>query len=491
MQTELFSKRRAGVLLHPTSLPETLGNGDLGKHAYRFVDFLAESGLSVWQMLPLNPPHSELSPYQCQSSHAGNLLLVDVSALEQKGWLAPLEVVPEALGEQRCQRLQRIALAYQGFKQLASSEEQQEFKNFCTAQAHWLEDYALFHALKRHYQQAAWWDWLPEHRDCQPQAVQQARLDFAEMILEQQFGQFIFFQQWLALKAYANAKGIFLFGDMPIFVAEDSADVWANRHYFLLDPQGRPQVVAGVPPDYFSATGQRWGNPLYNWHELREDKFSWWLQRLKTAELLFDVIRIDHFRGFEACWTIPASEQTAERGEWVKVEGEALFDTLLPQLRLPVVAEDLGVITPEVNALRNKYQFPGMKILQFAFDSDATNPYLPHNHEPNSVVYTGTHDNDTTLGWFKSLNPTMQEYVLKAVQAEPHQMPWKLIEMGFASVAKLVIIPMQDILGLDSSHRMNKPGTVQGNWEWRFSWSQLLPEQIHQLRYLSKFYGRD
>ncbi|MEN9460701.1 MAG: hypothetical protein RIS84_721 [Pseudomonadota bacterium] len=491
MQTEFFSQRRAGVLLHPTSLPGTLGNGDFGAQAYRFVDFLAASGLSVWQVLPLNPPHSELSPYQCQSSHAGNLLLVDLTALEEKGWLAPLEIAPESVGEQRCQRLQRLAQAYHGFKQVATLAEQQAFQEFCAQQAHWLDDYALFHTLKRHYQQAAWWEWLPEHRNYQASALQQARLEFTEMILEQKFGQFIFFQQWLALKAYANAKGVFLFGDMPIFVAEDSADVWANRGYFLLDEHGRPSVVAGVPPDYFSATGQRWGNPLYDWDKLQADNFAWWLQRLKTAELLFDVIRIDHFRGFEACWTIPATEKTAEHGEWVKVAGEALFDALLPQLHLPVVAEDLGVITPEVEALRHKYHFPGMKILQFAFDSDASNPYLPHNHEPNGVVYTGTHDNDTTLGWFHLLSPTVQAYALEYAHAEAHQMPWKLIELGFASVAKLVMIPMQDILSLDGSHRMNLPGTVKGNWEWRFSWSQLLPEHVEQLRHLSRFYGRD
>ncbi len=488
---EFFKKRRAGVLLHPTSLPGRYGNGDLGKEAYHFIDFLVNCGLSVWQMLPLGPPHADLSPYQCQSVHAANPALICLDSLVEKGWLnafhlPELSCVQDALSY----RYARLKEARVGFNLHASQTDKADFKTFIEKNAFWLNDYALFRALKTNSHNKAWWDWEAGLRDRKPQALRKAQKQLAESIEQHQFEQFIFFSQWQKLKNYAHQKGVSLFGDMPIFVAGDSADVWAQRENFLLDKKGQPTVVAGVPPDYFSATGQRWGNPHYNWEVMQADGFSWWIKRLETAQVLFDVIRIDHFRGFEACWMIPASEPVAIKGEWVKVPGLALFEKLEQVNTLPLVAEDLGVITEPVIELRDRFGLPGMKILQFAFDSGSDNPYLPHNHVPNCVVYTGTHDNNTTLGWFKELPVATQQYMCEYLHTTPYEVPWNLIEAAFASVARLAIIPMQDVLTADANQRMNTPGTAEGNWQWRFNWSQLPVGVSEKLKHWATFYER-
>jgi 4-alpha-glucanotransferase len=439
-----FNQRRAGILLHPTSLPEI-------KDTYRFIDFLADSGVSIWQMLPLGPPHDDLSPYGCQSVHAANPALIN-STNEEVNKLA--------------------------------------FEQFVETQQYWLEDYVLFRALHNKFK-TGWWEWEPALRDRQQQALNKARQDLAKEIEQHRLEQFLFFTQWQQLKQYANQREVYLFGDIPIFVAQDSVDVWANRENFLLDAQGQPTVVAGVPPDYFSATGQRWGNPLYDWEYMQANDFNWWKQRLKTTSMLFDVARIDHFRGFEACWTIPASCKTAIEGEWVKAPGAALFKSLQQSdINLPLVAEDLGIITEEVKALRDQFGLPGMKILQFAFDGNSDNPYLPHNHIENSVVYTGTHDNNTTLGWFQEQTEHTQQYIREYLHTNLDNMPWALIEAAFASKANWAIVPMQDILSLDANHRMNIPGIATGNWRWRFNWSQLSTEINDKLRHLSNIYAR-
>jgi 4-alpha-glucanotransferase len=439
-----FNQRRAGILLHPTSLPEI-------KDTYRFVDFLADSGISIWQMLPLGPPHDDLSPYGCQSVHAANPALINFTNEEVN---------------------------------------KSAFEQFVETQQYWLEDYVLFRALHNKFK-TGWWEWEPALRDRQQQALNKARQDFAKEIEQHRLEQFLFFTQWQQLKQYANQRGVYLFGDIPIFVAQDSVDVWANRENFLLDAQGQPTVVAGVPPDYFSATGQRWGNPLYDWNYMQANDFDWWKQRLKTTSMLFDVARIDHFRGFEACWTIPASCKTAIEGEWVKAPGAALFKSLeQSDINLPLVAEDLGIITDEVKALRDQFGLPGMKILQFAFDGNSDNPYLPHNHIENCVVYTGTHDNNTTLGWFQEQTEDSKQYICEYLDTNADNMPWALIETAFASKANWAIVPMQDILSLDANHRMNIPGIATGNWRWRFHWSQLSAEINDKLRHLSNIYAR-
>ncbi|BAP55739.1 glycoside hydrolase, family 77 [Thioploca ingrica] len=559
---DFFKKRRAGILLHPTSLPETPSNGDLGQSAYRFVDFLADCQISIWQMLPLGPPHEDLSPYQCQSVHAANPLLISLEKLVAKGWLSedssprqekaikyelrrlsrqgwyhpgPVEseltkllastpfkagFCPLSHQEMAIRyRHARLREAHAGFMKSACDRDRVAYSVFLETQADWLTDYALFRALQAEHlhqlqaeclkalhtirdpkilhhhltaikNRSGWWAWSTELRERQPQALQAARQQLVAEIEQHYFEQFVFFTQWQELKQYANEQGIYLFGDIPIFVALDSVDVWASRQNFLLDAQGQPTVVAGVPPDYFSATGQRWGNPHYNWKYMQSHEFQWWINRLSSAELLFDIARIDHFRGFEACWAIPRYCETAIEGQWVKVPGEALFKKLQQVGTLPLIAEDLGVITDEVRALRDQFNLPGMKILQFAFDSGAGNPYLPHNHVENSVVYTGTHDNNTTLGWFRELTTPIQQYVCDYLHALPDDMPWPLIEAAFASVAHLAVVPMQDILGLDGQHRMNTPGTSTGNWRWRFDWSQIPPGLTEKLRHFSSFYGR-
>lgn len=480
-----LQRRQAGILLHPTSLPGPWHCGDLGAEAWHFVDFLAAAGQQVWQILPLGPTHEDLSPYQSLSAHAGNPQLISIETLQAQGWLEA--VTPDPRREAKASLLAR---AWQGFQARADAAARAALRQFID-DAHWLDDYILFCLIKRLENGRGWTEWPAPLRDRDPAALAALRQQYADGLAVLQFEQFVFDQQWQALKRHANGKGIAIFGDMPIFVAHDSADVWAQRQCFDLDESGRPTVVAGVPPDYFSATGQRWGNPHYDWEWMEADGFRWWCQRLEGQLRLFDLVRIDHFRGFDAYWEIPAHEETAINGRWVKAPGDALFNVLAERFNpLPVVAEDLGTITPEVTALRDKYALPGMRILHFAFEGGADNPYLPHNHTENSVVYTGTHDNDTTLGWWRSRSEPLRHSVLEYLGQPAEAMPWPLIRAAYASVARLAIVPLQDVLELGSEHRMNTPGTTVGNWQWRFRWDQVAPDRAPRLRRLAELYRR-
>lgn len=466
--------RRAGVLLHISSLPSAYYTGDLGAEAYRFVDFLHDTGVTVWQTLPINMTHADHSPYQCLSAHAGNPDFISLEALRDQGLLSNAD-----LSGLITDKSALLAKAYLAFAEQADTKACQDFMNFCDKQVDWLHDFALFLALRTKFNQAGWNTWPEGYKKRDIPTLRQAREELAHEIAVIKFTQFVFFTQWMALKQYANQKNVRMFGDIPIFVAYDSADVWSEPYLFKLDADQNMTVVAGVPPDYFSATGQRWGNPHYNWEVMARKKFSWWVGRMTTQSELFDIVRIDHFRGLEAAWEIPATEETAINGQWVAAPGDALLAAIKKALpRLDLVAEDLGIITAEVDALRKKYNMPGMKILQFAFSGEPDNPYLPHNIEADSVVYTGTHDNDTTVGWHSTMDERQLEHVhahLRAGndQAEEPDVLDALIEMAMTSKANLAIIPMQDILALDSTHRMNTPGTSTGNWHWRFNWQQL------------------
>ena len=483
--------RRAGILLHPTSLPSDTPIGQLGSDAYRFVDLLNSAGITVWQVLPLGPTMPMGSPYQCESAHAGNIWLIDLHGLHADGWLEHAPTPPDEPAQWAHWHAAQLREAREGFIARSDRDVRHEFEQFCARNAEWLDDYVLFRALSLEHEGRPWWDWEPELRGRDPDTLEATRARLEEVLDQHRFEQFVFYRQWLALKHYANQRDILLFGDMPIFVAHNSADVWAEPGYFDLDDRGHPRSVAGVPPDYFSETGQRWGNPLYDWEAMQADGFRWWERRLRTMEAQFDLIRVDHFRGFQAYWSIPAEEETAIKGHWVEAPGDALFKRLGARLgSLPLVAEDLGIITPEVEALRDTYRLPGMKILQFAFDGGADNPYLPDHHVENGVVYTGTHDNDTSLGWFESLDESMQAHVMDYLGEPEEPMPWPLIRAALASVAKLAMMPLQDLLGLDGRDRMNVPGTQHDNWTWRFRWDQVPEELPRRIRHLLELYDR-
>lgn len=481
--------RNAGVLLHISSLP----SADLGDDAYRFVDFLAETGASIWQTLPLNMPHDDGSPYQCLSAHAGNPAFICLERLVEDNLLKPSSL--------QANRDLAFDDAYSQYKHSKNQTLQNEFIKFCRENVVWLGDFACFLVLRKKFKHHNWNTWPIPYKNKQPAAMKQLKQRNAYAIGVIKFSQFLFFKQWQALKTYANKKSIAMFGDIPIFVAYDSADVWAKPHFFKLDKHKNMQVVAGVPPDYFSANGQRWGNPHYHWPMMQASGFSWWLARMRTQSRLFDLLRIDHFRGLEAAWEIPAHAETAIDGAWMLAPGDALLKAIkrtFPHLCL--IAEDLGVITDEVNALRKKYNLPGMKILQFAFGDDDTNPYLPHNIEENSVVYTGTHDNDTTLGWWQQQDERTQQYAKSYVSKLPKDMqfemtpvemttakiPQCLIDLALSTKANMAIIPLQDILGLDGAHRMNTPGTIENNWQWKFDWQQLQTAHINYFKHALK-----
>lgn len=484
-----FDRRRAGLLLHPTSLPGGHGNGDLGPDAYRFVEFLAACGFTVWQTLPLGPTQDDLSPYSAQSVHAGNPRLIALEPLVDAGWLRA-DGGPGAGEDGWAYRRRRLSEARQGF-QGRGGKDFAAFEAFRHQHRHWLDDYALYQAIRAANGQRAWFDWPSELRDRQPKALTSVRQHYAETITQCQFEQFLFDRQWTTLKRYANERGILMFGDIPLFVGYDSADVWAQRDVFLLDRDGRREVVAGVPPDYFSATGQLWGNPHYAWKRMQEDDFQWWKERIRTQLTQFDLLRIDHFRGLEAYWEIPASAKTAVVGRWQLAPGDALFKALKTEFgALPLVAEDLGIITPEVEALRDAHHLPGMKVLHFAFGGGADNPYLPHNHVVNSVVYTGTHDNNTTLGWLHELDERTRTHLFNYLGGGPERMPDLLVRAAFASVARLAVTPMQDVLALGGEHRMNQPGVADGCWRWRFRWDQVGHEVAGHYRHLLELYGR-
>lgn len=474
----VLDRRQAGVLLHISSLPNGPGNGDLGKDAFKFVDFLSRCGFSVWQTLPINPTHPDGSPYQCLSAHAGNPLLISLDWLQDKGWLnsADIGTIGDNPEEYRRQNLKK---AYTNFLKDKENPWHRKFREFLQKPATWLNDFALFTSLREEAGDISWQYWPDELRNRHPEAIETARQQLAERVNGILFEQFVFFQQWQELRAYANQHGIQLFGDIPIFIASDSADVWANQASFDLLPNGQPRVVAGVPPDYFSATGQRWGNPHYRWDIMEADGFNWWLDRFHSQMELYDLVRIDHFRGLEAYWEIPADSPTALEGQWVKAPGKELLEALQknqPDGSLPLIAENLGIITPEVEELRNQFDIPGMLILQFGFDGSTDNPYLPENHTENNVVYTGTHDNDTTLSWFQTLTEEQQQFVMEKLGNPENGMPRALVCSALSSVAKLAILPMQDILELGAGQRMNTPGTTEHNWCWRFNWNELKPE---------------
>ncbi|MDE2564815.1 MAG: 4-alpha-glucanotransferase [Burkholderiales bacterium] len=491
--------RASGVLLHPTSLPGPHGSGDLGREAYHFVDWLASAGQKLWQILPLAGIGPGNSPYMSNSAFAGNVLLVDLAELHRQGWLDAADLEPEpGLAASKVDfaamvpfRMARLAKAAERYAHQASSEQRAAFAAFAQAQASWLDDYALFMALCEANGWRDWCDWDPALAARKPAALAAARAQHAARVAFWAFCQWAFFRQWAALRAYANGKGIEIIGDTPIFIAHLSAEVWANQHLFELGPDGRPTVVAGVPPDFFSATGQRWGNPLYRWSAHAKDGYAWWVERIRRTFELVDIVRIDHFRGFAGYWEIPATEPTAVKGRWVPGPGEALFKAIAKALGpMPIIAEDLGLMTPDVEALRKKFAFPGMRILQFAFAGDATDRFLPHNYEPDTVVYTGTHDNDTTAGWWATATEHERHYARGYLSTDGHDMAWTLIRAALASVADTAVHPMQDILSLPTECRMNYPGQESGWWGWRFEWGQLHPWHAGRLLELCRLYGR-
>ncbi|MEL7075600.1 MAG: 4-alpha-glucanotransferase [Cyanobacteria bacterium J06582_2] len=494
--------RASGVLLHPTSLPSRFGIGDLGENAYRFVDFLANSDQQIWQILPIGPTGYGNSPYLSYSALAGNPLLISPAILQQQDLLTQEELdrLPNfPLDQVDFQRvietkMPLLRLASDRFKAQATAEDNEELVRFCNRHNDWLSDYALFMSLKQAHGGKSWNQWSADIASRQPQAMAQWATELAEEIFFHKFVQYQFYCQWQNLRSYANEKGIKLFGDIPIYVAHDSVDVWAHRDIFRLDPKtGEASLMAGVPPDYFSETGQLWGNPVYNWEELEKTDFHWWIRRVEAILEYVDIIRIDHFRGFQAYWAVPQGEDTAMNGTWLDAPGDEFFQRLDKQLgKLPIVAEDLGVITPEVEALRDKFNFPGMKILQFAFDDNRANGFLPFNYtNRNCVVYTGTHDNNTTVGWFYERSPEAQANVTDYLGCVGEDgIHWAMIRLALSSVGNTVVLPFQDILGLGTDAKMNTPSQPTGNWSWRCREEAFNDELSGRLKYLTYLYGR-
>ncbi|MCF7803941.1 MAG: 4-alpha-glucanotransferase [Candidatus Marinimicrobia bacterium] len=499
-----MNRRGSGILLHISSLPSPFGIGDCGPVAYRFADFLQDGGQSYWQILPLTPTTgiSGHSPYSSLSSFAGNPLFISPQLLCEQGLLqeSDLEVEP-AFPEHHVDfsrvtslKSQWLHKAYSAF-QSAGEQLHAEFKKFRKEHRDWLDDYAMFVTFKDHFGDKAWSDWPAEIRDREPDAVTDLASQLSETVQFHRFVQFIFYRQWTDLKEYCNDGGIRIVGDIPYYVSYDSADVWTNQELFKLDSRKKPTYVGGVPPDYFSETGQRWGNPVYRWDIMRRRNYEWWISRLNQNAVLYDTVRIDHFRGFIAYWEIPAAEETAVNGEWMTVPTDDFFTTIQKYApALDVIAEDLGVITPEVRETIRKYDFPGMRILQFAFDDELpVNPYAPHNHIQHCVLYTGTHDNNTVRGWYENdIDAATRERLRRYLghHTDANQIHNDFIRMGMRSVANTVIIPLQDILGLGGDARMNIPGTAQGNWEWRVSQDAINPEVSGHLRKLTEFFGR-
>lgn len=514
--------RSSGILLHPTSLPGPFGIGDLGPQAYEFADFLVKAGQSLWQVLPLGPTGYGDSPYACYSAFAGNTLLISPEKLAAEGLLDQSDLSPRSsasiqpssqrtaestdrvdFGEAHKTKDVLLRKAYERYAKTTDTALRSAFETFAQEQAQWLEDYALFMALKDAHGGVAWNEWEPSLIRRTPSAITRAREQFREQVEAHMFYQFLFFRQWFALKSYCNERGISTVGDLPIFVAHDSADVWTNPEQFKLDKNGKPLVVAGVPPDYFSSTGQLWGNPLYNWERMHADGFKWWIERVRATLRVVDIARVDHFRGFAACWEIPGGDKTAERGQWVEAPGRELFTAIRKTLgELPIIAEDLGVITPDVVALREEFGFPGMRILQFGFGSDSKNIDLPHNYVPNVVAYTGTHDNDTTVGWFQSVAGEGSTRTAKQIERERsfclnylntkgEEIHWYFIRGVLASVANTAIVPLQDLLGLGTEARMNLPNSTEGNWAWRYRINDLNSDLAARLKQLSELYGRN
>ncbi len=495
--------RSSGIILHPSSLPGPYGIGDLGTGAYHWLNFLHKSGCGLWQVLPLGPTGYGDSPYQCFSAFAGNFYLVSPELLLKEHLLttqdlADLPAFPDDhvdYGWMIPWKTSLLDRAYDHFVAAPQPDLIDAYKSFRQAQAQWLEDFALFMALKESHNGIPWPEWESPYRDRLPEALEEARKIHAVAFERQVFRQFLFHRQWSALREYAHSLGITIIGDAPIFVAHDSADVWANPDLFYLDTLGNPTVVAGVPPDYFSATGQLWGNPLYRWPKHKASGYAWWLSRLKSVLSTVDIIRLDHFRGFAGYWEVPAGLPTAEKGRWVPGPGENFFQSVLDAFgNLPLIAEDLGEITPDVVELRDRFNLPGMKILQFAFASDATDKFLPHNYTENFVVYTGTHDNDTTLGWFR--NVPMREvtnalrYLGLSRRGAEAKFTRSMLRMLWGSVAMFSLAPLQDFLNLGTEARMNYPGRLGGNWSWRMPAESLTPGLQRYVKELNATYWR-
>lgn len=470
--------RSCGTLVHPTSFPSRYGMGDLGHEAREFIDFLEQTNQTIWQVLPLGPTGYGNSPYASYSAFAGNPYLISPDKLAEKGLLkkselkkAELPVTTTADYEASYEVKEKLyRKAYERYLESESDEDAKKLKKFAKQNSYWLDDYTLFMACSIENGRKPWnlWDkGLAQRKkaDLKSFAKEQSKeIDYYRWL------QFEFFEQWYELKSYANEKGIRVIGDIPIFVDHNSADVWSNPSFFAVDKQGNRQLIAGVPPDYFSETGQLWGNPLYNWKELEKSGFSWWIERFRQMFELYDAIRVDHFRGFDEYWEVSAEEDTAINGRWVPAPGQKLFETIQKELgELPIIAEDLGVMTPAVEKLRDDFNFPGMKIIQFAFDSDSTNSFLPHNYPQNCVTYSGTHDNDTSVGWYQAAPEIEKHRVREYTRSDGSEIEWELIRLGMLSVADQAIFPLQDFMGLDTDHRMNLPATVGNNWMWRYT----------------------
>jgi 4-alpha-glucanotransferase len=496
-----MNQRKSGILLHVTSLPSPFGIGDVGPAAYRFIDFLSETKQGLWQILPLNPtdPGSCNSPYQSHSALAVNPLLISPENLVDKGLLESSDLEPLPVGRPETVDYPAVLsykrrLFQKAFRRFQNGFARSEFDRFCTENAFWLGDFGLFMALKSHFGGKVWSEWPPELRDRRPEPIRQAEETLRDSIQEEKFLQYLFFRQWDSLKAYAKEKGVRIVGDIPIYTVYDSVDVWVHPHLFNLDDRRRPVTVAGVPPDYFSKTGQLWGNPVYCWEAMKENGYEWWLQRIGHSLRLYDFVRIDHFRGFVAYWHVPADRTDAIKGEWVQAPAVDFFTKMTSRFSpLPVIAEDLGTITPDVREVMARFSLPGMKVLLFAFGGDSGNPYLPHNYISDCVVYTGTHDNNTTRAWFEGEaageeRGALARYLGK--EPDPDEIHWDLIRMAMMSVAKWAIFPLQDILGLGPETRMNRPSTTEGNWEWRTLPGQITPPVQQKLLEMTTIYGR-
>lgn len=491
--------RASGILLHISSLPGPHGIGDMGDHAFEFVDLLAEAGQAYWQILPLTPAGAGNSPYSSYSAFAGNKLLISPERLVADGVLDRIEVSDFPSFDEAAVDFDGawqwkgplLEAAFERFRSSPNKEIAEDFERFAAENAWWLEDYVLFTALKDAFGGKPWFEWPTPIRARDAESVERAHRQYAREMDQERFAQFLFFRQWNALKRYANAHGVRILGDIPIFVALDSADVWCNQRLFKLDGNGLPLVVAGVPPDYFSETGQLWGNPIYDWAAMFEDDLGWWTARIAFELQRTDIVRLDHFIGFVRNWEVPFGDETAENGEWADVPGEQIFSTLTRRLGdMPLIAEDLGSLTAEVEQLRDRFGFPGMRILQYGFGGDAMNRDLPHNYPRNCVAYTGTHDNDTALGWYHSLTNEHRRHLRSYLGFSGRDINQGMIRCLLASVADTVIIPLQDLLGFGNDGRMNFPGNEDGNWTWRVPGEMLTSGAFDRLHKMCEIFGR-
>jgi len=496
----MFDTRASGILVHPTSFPSPYGMGDLGVGAYAFIDFLKVAKQTLWQVLPLGPTGYGDSPYQSFSTFAGNHYLISPEELKKQGWLTfkSLESIPKfnprriEFGEAIKYKMKLLKEAYKGYKQFGTKEQKKDVAKFSELHKDWLDDYALFYALKDYFGGREWHKWTPALAKREKSALNEIRRELADTINFCKFIQCEFFRQWKMLKKYANDNGIKIIGDIPIFVAEDSADVWASPELYELDSNGRPTAVAGVPPDYFSETGQLWGNPLYKWQAHKDTDYKWWCRRITSVLDMVDIVRIDHFRGFESYWAVPYGEKTAINGEWLKGPGTEVFEALKKAMGdLPIIAEDLGDITPEVHELRNKLKLPGMRVLQFGFSPNVLSIHAPHNFESNlNIVYTGTHDNNTSVGWYLEIPENEKDYLRRYMNISGDDVAWDLIRLAMASNAIIAITPIQDVMNLPAQDRMNLPGNPQGWWSFRYTENMLLPEYAKGLAYLTELFQR-